>query len=95
MGLSNFLNDARNSAAQATNEKIDRIIADNLTRIQQLFSTRVGRMAKEIARDDSKMSEISRFVYGELPLPIRLLLKEDDFIDFCLKNRDKVLAESV
>lgn len=91
MDFKGLLNDAKNKASQATNGKSDEIINANLVKIRQLFNTKAGEAVKSIAKDDHKMTEISKFVYGELPLPVRLLLKEDDFVDFCLKNRDKVL----
>lgn len=92
MGFGNFLDEAKNKVAQATNGKVEQVITDNLDRIRQLFQTRLGGVVKSVMQDDGKMTEASKFVYGELPLPVRLVLKEDDFVAFCLKNRDKVLA---
>lgn len=92
MDFNNLLNEAKNKVSVATNGKSDVIIADNLAKIQLLFKTKAGETLKAIASDDHKMTEISKFVYGELPLPFRLITKEDVFVDFCLKNRDKVLG---
>jgi hypothetical protein len=93
MDFNSMLNSAKSKAAQATNGKSDQLIADNLDRVRKLFKTKLGQSVKTIVIDDGKMTEISQFVYGELPLPVRLVVKEDDFVRFCLDNRDKVLSE--
>lgn len=92
MGFGSLLDNAKNRAAQAVNGRVEQVVSENLERIQQLFKTKAGGLIKGIVEDDGKMAEVSRFVYGELPLPVRLVVKEDDFVSFCLKNRDKVLA---
>ena len=50
----------------------------------------VGPTAFKIARDDEKLTGIAQAIYPALPLPLRLLVGESDFITFCLTDRDRL-----
>jgi len=54
----------------------------------------VGPTAFKIARDDEKLTGIAQAIYPALPLPLRLLVGESDFITFCLTDRDRLLLLS-
>ena len=40
--------------------------------------------------DPAKLQDIFAKLHGLLPLPVRLLLKKEKFIDYCLKNKEKI-----
>jgi len=73
-------------------ERAKRKIEEHWPEVQQLFHEKVGPVALEMAADDVMMKRASKLVYDGLPLPVRLAVKEDVFIEFCLDNRDLLLA---
>jgi hypothetical protein len=41
--------------------------------------------------DDGKMKLLFEMVYVILPLPVKLVVKEDSFVKFCFSRRDRLL----
>lgn len=87
MSFGSFLN----AAVSTVSNKGHDILQKNLPKIQELFKKQVGTALVTVAKDDAKMKVISQTVYGLLPVPIRLVVNEDVFVQFCLTHKDKVL----
>jgi hypothetical protein len=87
MSFGNFLNVA---VSTVSNKGYD-VLQNNLPKIQELFKKQVGPALVTVAKDDAKMTLISQTVYDLLPAPIRLVVKKDVFVQFCLTHKDKIL----
>ena len=81
---------AKDTAAQARAKAIE----EYWPSVERVCCESVGPAALKVARDDEKLTGIARAVYPSLPLALRLLVGESDFITFCLTNRDKLLLLS-
>jgi hypothetical protein len=91
MAFENLLAEAKKKAIEVASNKSNEIIASNLPKIQALFKEKVESSSIALAKNDAKMTEISKGVYGALPAPVKLILTESVFVEFCLKNRSKVI----
>jgi hypothetical protein len=54
---------------------------------REKFREHVGPKALELLKDDNLVTRIAEEVYPLLPLPVRLLVKQDAFIELLLKHR--------
>jgi hypothetical protein len=53
---------------------------------------KVGPVALAAAKDDETLTEILKVGYLAIPMPLQLMVSRDKFIQFCLANRDVLLA---
>jgi hypothetical protein len=60
--------------------------------IERAWSEKIGPAALSTVRDDEKVAGIARALYPVLPMPVRLLVGESDFVNFCITNKAKLLA---
>jgi hypothetical protein len=44
------------------------------------------------AKDDERFVQLAEAIYQALPLPVRVMIRQQDFITFCQLRRDLVLA---
>ena len=66
-------------------------VEEHLPKIQKVFKEKVAPTALAAAKDDKTMENIFDTVYQALPLPLRLVIKKNDFVEFCFKHRDKLV----
>ena len=60
--------------------------------IKAKVQKQIAKMGKKASELDDKMWEkVFRIVHGQLPFPVRIVLKKDRFISYCMKNKDKLL----
>jgi len=85
--------EAKQAGGQVLGQKADKAIEENWPKIQQIFQEKVGPAALAAAKDDEKMRSLFKVVYMELPFPVNLAFKEDQFIKFCFEHRDRLLPE--
>lgn len=88
--LSNFA--GRNKAAIAI--ATDRILEDYLPTLRQQVAQNLQKSAdttKSAIRDEVFMRKLFGAVYDCLPRPVYRFVKEEAFIEFCLKHRRKLL----
>ena len=78
---------AKEAAAHARTKAIEQYWPT----VERICREKVGPVALRMARDDAKAIAIARTIYPALPMAIRLLVREPEFIRFCLMNRDKLL----
>ena len=62
--------------------------------IWELLEKRLGSLATDTLQDDQVMDSAFRSIYQLLPAPVRLTIKEEIFVKFCLKHRDRFLQKS-
>ena len=79
---------AKDAAAQVTAKAIE----EYWPMIESLWRERIGPAALAVARDDTKLADVARTIYPSLPLALRLCVKESEFINFCLTNRNRLVA---
>jgi hypothetical protein len=74
--------------------KADEVLIRYLPKIRQFFVETAGPAVTDLARDDKNLTILGRSAYGLLPFPVRLIVKEEAFIRFCLAHRDKLITGS-
>ncbi|MEN9460877.1 MAG: hypothetical protein RIS84_897 [Pseudomonadota bacterium] len=76
-------------------QKIQSTLEEQLPKIQQLFTEKVSAVVLAKIQDDESMKWAAQKIYEVLPLPVRLVVKETAFIEFCLTHRDKLLPAPI
>lgn len=66
-------------------------LESNLPLIKKYAMEKIGPMGKEIIKNESQMKQIFRTIYNLLPFPVRMAVSETEFLNFCLKNRYRLL----
>ena len=59
--------------------------------IQELVKKEVGPRLQEVVNDNGKMTTVFQNVYTVLPAPVRLMVSQDKFVEFCMAHKDKAL----
>lgn len=88
--LSNFA--LRNKAAVAT--ATDRMLEDYLPTLRQQIAERLQKSVhttKSAVHDEVFMRKLFGALYDCLPKPVYRFVKEEAFIQFCMKHRQKLL----
>jgi hypothetical protein len=80
---------------QQSKETIEKIaqekIREHWPRIQKLFEEKVGPAALAAAKNEESMRSLFETVYRRLPFRVRMVIKEETFVQFCLKNKDRLV----
>ena len=58
--------------------------------VQRAFREKLQQPASVALHDDELMRRVLPLVYETLPLVVRLVVKEEDFVRFCLQNRHRL-----
>ena len=74
--------------------KTEKTLEDNLPKIKDLFKEKVGPMTKNLLLDDERMRPVTATIYQALPFVVRMVVKEETFTEYCLKNRSRLFKES-
>lgn len=69
-------------------------IEENWPKIQQVFQEKIGPAALAAAKNDDQMRSVFKMAHEALPFPLRMIVKEDAFIQFCFLHRDKLLPKN-
>ena len=80
------------SARESLDQDSQRKLEENWPKVKELFREKVGPAALAAVQDDRQMTPVLKMVYEALPFPIRLVVKQDAFIQFCLAHRDRLAA---
>ena len=85
----------RLQAAKGTlDQDSQRKLEENWPKIQQLFQEKVGPAALAAAKDDEKFASVVKIVYEALPFPVKLVVKQDAFLQFCSGHRDRLVVQT-
>jgi len=76
------------------NQQIENLINEHWIYIKKAFKENVGSIVLEEVKDDNTMKTLITTIYKQLPLPVRLVIKKDLFIQYCLKNRDQLIGNT-
>lgn len=77
----------------ATGERVlEATIERHWDSIQALFRDTVIPAAFRLARNDDAVRYAGETVYQTLPGIVRIIVRQDAFVRFCLANRDRILA---
>jgi hypothetical protein len=86
------------SAREAGQSKMDHttnvIIEEHWLKIQRLFQEKVGPTALATINNDQMMRTLLQGVYMALPFPVRMVVNEAVFVNFCLDNRTRLLPSA-
>ena len=82
---------ARDSGQKIVDRKTEVMIEQHWPQIQALFQEKVGPAAFAAAQDDSKMDLLFKVVYAVLPAPVKLVVSEASFVQFCFSHRSDLL----
>jgi hypothetical protein len=85
---------ARDSGQQLFDRQSQLVIEEHWPQVQALFREKVGPAALAAAQDDSKMELLFKVVYSVLPGPVKLLVNEGSFVQFCFSHRNDLLPPS-
>ncbi len=56
---------------------------------------KMGEKASDVFKDENKMQNIFRNVYESLPLFLRMGMKPETFVNFCMKHRDRFIKPDI
>jgi len=73
------------------NQQVEKTIEQYWPEVQKLIQEKVAPSALAAAKDDKAMGLLLTPVYQMLPLPVRMVIKKDVFIGFCLQHRDRLI----
>lgn len=71
-----------------------KLLEEYLPKIRAIVQSKIGSLAQEVVQNDESMSLIFSKLYEALPLAVRLVIKQDKFVAFCMENRDKLIGKS-
>ncbi|MCP9911287.1 hypothetical protein KBZ15_15440 [Cyanobium sp. BA20m-p-22] len=80
--------DKAGSTAAIAQEKI---IQEYLPSIVSALRDKAGPAFLEILSDVDQLAELARSAYQALPLPVRMVVKEQSFIDWVVSHQDSVV----
>ena len=76
-------------------DRAKEILAEQLPVIQKMVTDKAMTFVKthglNYLQDNEKLKPLFETTYQALPLPIRLLVRQDTFIQFCLSKKDFLL----
>jgi len=76
------------------NQQIENIINEHWSFIKKIFQENIGSIVLEEVKDDKTMKTLIITIYKQLPLPVRLIIKKDIFVQYCLENRDRLFGNT-
>ncbi len=82
------------ASGSALNGPTAAILQEYWPKIQILIVEKVGPAALAAAQNDQTMASLFRGVYSMLPFPVRMVVNEGVFVNFCLNNRTRLLPQS-
>ena len=82
---------ARSAGANASTAQ-EKVLDDCLPKIVALMREKAGPAVVEVLSDPERLVELSRSAYQVLPMPVRLVVREQDFVDWVLSHQGKVVA---
>jgi len=77
----------RDKVDQNAQEKIE----EHWPKVQQIFQEKIGPAALAAAKNDDAMRSLFKMVHEALPFPVRMVIKEEAFVQFCFSHRDRLL----
>lgn len=73
------------------NSKIDEQLKKFIPEIKKVLKGKLKHSTKSTLNNDKAMMITFRKSYQFLPLPVRLLVDQEDFVKFCMRNKHLLL----
>jgi len=83
--------DAARSAGANASTAQEKVLDEYLPKIVALMREKAGPAVVEVLSDPERLAELSRSAYQVLPMPVRLVVREQGFVDWVLSHQDKVV----
>lgn len=93
MDLLGKIKDAAGRAGESAASAQETILQEYLPRIIVILREKAGPAVLEILSDVDKLAELARSAYQALPMPVRLVVKEQIFIDWVVSHQDSVVEK--
>jgi hypothetical protein len=71
--------------------KLAPILIEKSTVIKNILKEKVGTSTLKTIKDDDVMKDIFEKIYETLPLPIRLVIRREAFVKYCIDNRGMLI----
>lgn len=84
--------------AQKLKQQIEKAIEPHLPFIQaqlHLAAQNAGQQLSAFIQDEQKLRSALALVHGNLPFAARLIVKEQRFVDFCIRHKDKLILPEI
>lgn len=85
------LKTAANQAGSSASVAQEKVIQEYLPKIIDILREKAGPAVLEILSDAEKLAELARSAYQALPMPVRMIVKEQSFIDWVVSHQDSVV----
>ena len=93
MHWSSHLRTEQSKAPVGPPSKAETLLLGQMPKIREFFASKVGPALVTAAKDDTKLRAFSESVYSLLPAPIRFVVKQEKFVQFCFAHRDKLIVQ--
>lgn len=85
------LKSAADKAGVSASVAQEKIIQEYLPKIVAVLREKAGPAVLEILSDIDKLGDLARTAYQALPMPVRIVVKEQSFIDWVISHQDKLI----
>lgn len=76
-------------------EKEKSVLLNLMPKIKQTWYQVAGPISAGIVNDENNFKDMAASVYAVLPMPIRLVVKQDFFVSWCYEKRHIFLVENI
>jgi hypothetical protein len=87
------LKNAADKAGSTASVAQEKVIQDYLPKIIAILKEKAGPAVLEILSDVDKLAELARNAYQALPMPVRIVVKEQSFIDWVVSHQDSIVEK--
>lgn len=70
------------------------ILSEMIPKVRQAWFQVVGPISASVVNDEARFKELASTVYTVLPMPIRMVVKEDFFVNWCYEKRNVISVEN-
>lgn len=85
------LKNAADIAGASASVAQEKVIQEYLPKIVAILREKAGPAILDILSDIDKLGDLARTAYQALPMPVRLVVKEQNFIDWVISHQGKVV----
>ncbi|XKH60312.1 hypothetical protein LG290_00575 [Halomonas sediminis] len=70
------------------------ILSDMMPKVRQAWYQVAGPLSASVINDENRFKELASTVYMVLPMPVRMVVREEFFINWCYEKRHILLVET-
>ena len=85
------LKSAADLAGVSASSAQEKIVQEYLPKIVAVLREKAGPALLDILADTERLSDLARGGYQALPMPVRLVMKEQAFVDFVVSRQDGIV----